>query len=285
MTTEQLREGGAEASMATVNGVRLAYEIHGNSDIPLVMVHGSWLTRRTWDSILPRLAQPFRVVIYDRRGHGDSERPKEQDSVHEDVADLAALIEDLGLAPAWVGGQSFGGSITLRLAAERPDLVQGIAVHEPPLYSLLRSDPSAASLLKEFERADKAVAERIESGDHAGAAEQFVDAALGPGQFNQFPPQLRQSLIEQAPSYRDEVRDPDKGEFDTEWVSEFPHPALLTKGEQSPPLFAPVVSELADVLPSAQVKTISQGGHFIQSDQPEDYAEAISSFIGRHSKS
>lgn len=285
MSMEHFREGGAETSMATVNGIRLAYEIHGTADIPLVMVHGSWLTRRTWDPIIPRLAQSFRVLIYDRRGHGDSERPEGQDSVHEDVADLAALIEYLGLAPVWVGGQSFGGSITLRLAAERPDLLQGIAVHEPPLFSLLSTDPSTASVLEEFERSDKAVAERIESGDHAGAAEQFVDAALGPGQWNQLPPQIRQSLIEQAPTYRDEVRDPDVGEFDTEWVSEFPHQVLLTKGDQSPPLFAPVVSEIAGVLPSAQVRTISRGGHFIQADQPEDYADAIISFIRRHSKS
>ena len=57
------------------------------------------------------------------------------------MADLAALIEHFGLAPAWVIGNSFGGSITLRLAGERSDLLRGVMVHEPPLFSLVADDP------------------------------------------------------------------------------------------------------------------------------------------------
>jgi len=58
------------------------------------------------------LAESFRVLVYDRRGHSESQRLPGQGSVREDVADLAALIKHLGLAPAWVAGNSFGASIT-----------------------------------------------------------------------------------------------------------------------------------------------------------------------------
>jgi pimeloyl-ACP methyl ester carboxylesterase len=144
-----------EMVTADANGVRLAYEIHGTAEIPLVMVHGSWLTRRNWDLVVPRLAESFRVVTYDRRGHGESERPSGQGSVREDVTDLAALIEHLGLAPAWVAGQSFGGSITLRLAGERPDLLRGIIAHEPPLFSLVSDDPAVAPMLEGFAQLER----------------------------------------------------------------------------------------------------------------------------------
>ena len=106
---------------AVFNGVKLYYEEAGSGQ-PLVLVHGSWTDLRSWDMVVPSLAERFRVVTYDRRGHSRSERPAGQGSVHEDVADLAAVIESLGLAPAHVIGNSFGGSIVLRLAAERPEL-------------------------------------------------------------------------------------------------------------------------------------------------------------------
>jgi pimeloyl-ACP methyl ester carboxylesterase len=106
---------------ATVNGVRLSYTIIGDEGPPLVLVHGSWADRGDWELVVPALAEHFRVLTYDRRGHSQSERPPGQGSYDEDAADLAALIEQLDLAPAHVVGLSSGGAIVLRLAARRPE--------------------------------------------------------------------------------------------------------------------------------------------------------------------
>jgi len=272
----------ADTQVVTVNGVRLACEIHGTGDIPLVMVHGSWLSRRTWDPMIPQLAESFRVVTYDRRGHGESEQPSRQGSVREDIADLAALIEHLGLAPAWVAGQSFGGSITLRLAGERPDLLLGITAHEPPLFALVADDPAVAPMLESFAQLIAAVKERIASGDHAGAAEQFVEEGLGEGLWAKFPPWFRQIVIENAPTYLDEANDPDQLAFNLEWIRGFARPALLTNGDQSPPVFPPVITKLVDAMPSAEVQEFTGAGHPIMVEQPDHYAEAITAFIRRH---
>ena len=269
-------------TMVTVNGVQLAYEIHGAGEIPLVMVHGSWLSRRTWEPMVPQLAKSFRVLTYDRRGHGESERPSGQGSVREDVDDLAALIEHLGLAPTWVAGQSFGGSITLRLASERPDLLRGITAHEPPLFALVAGDHAVAPMLEGFAQLVAAICERIAAGDHAGAAEQFIEEGLGSGLWTQLRPELRQIMVENAPTYLDEAKDPDQLAFDPDWITGFLRPAFLTQGDQSPPVFPPVITKLADVLPSAEVGTISGAGHVVHEEQPEDYAEAITDFIRRH---
>jgi pimeloyl-ACP methyl ester carboxylesterase len=263
---------------ATANGVRLSYEIFGTGETPLVMVHGSWLSRRSWDPMVPKLAESFRVFTYDRRGHGDSERPSGQGSVREDVGDLAALIEQLGIAPAWVAG----GSITLRLAGERPELLRGIISHEPPLFSLIEDDPTLSPMLEEFARTSAKVAGRIASGDHAGAAEQFVEEVVGPGLWTELPPEIRRTIIEHAPTYLDEAGDPDAIAFDLESIRRFPRPALLTQGDQTPPAFPPVITKLAEALPSAEVSMFAGAGHAIPAEQPGCYAEAITAFIRRH---
>jgi pimeloyl-ACP methyl ester carboxylesterase len=264
---------------ANVNGVQLFYEVSGAGEVPLVLVHGSWVSHHNWDLVVPGLAESFRVLSYDRRGHSESERPAGQGSVREDVADLAALIEQLALAPAWIAGNSFGASITLRLAGERPDLFRGVIAHEPPLFSLLADDPAVAPMLEEVGKRIGAVVERIATGDHAGAAEQFVETvALGPGTWAQLPRDFQQTLIENALTYLDEANDPGQLAFDLEWIRAFSRPVLLTTGDQSPPMFAPVVAKLADVLPIAEVVTFSGAGHIPHVTHPDAYAEAIIAF-------
>jgi pimeloyl-ACP methyl ester carboxylesterase len=268
---------------ATVNGVRLFYELAGSSDGPLVLVHGSWASHHTWELVVPRLSQSFRVLTYDRRGHSQSERPATQGSVREDVADLAALIEHLGLAPAWIVGSSFGAVITLRLAGERHDLFRGLIVHEPPLFPLLADDPAFAPLLEEVSQRIPGVVERIVSGDLAGAAEEFVETiALGPGSWAMIPPDFQRILIENAPTFVDETRDPEALSFDLDWVRGFTKPALLSGGVHSPPTFAPVITKLAQAIPTAEVFTFPNAGHIPQATDPDAYVESIIAFTRKH---
>lgn len=268
---------------ADVNGVQLYYELSGNEGVPLVLVHGSWVSHENWQLVVSGLAKSFQVLIYDRRGHSQSEGSADQGSVHDDVADLGALIEHLDLGPAWVAGNSFGASITLRLAGERPDLLRGMIAHEPPLFSLLANDPSSAPMLAEVGERVGAVVERISSGDHAGAAEQFVETvALGPGAWAQSPPQFQQTMIRNAPTFLDEANDPEQLALDLERIIPFSGPVLLTLGDQSPPVFAPVVSLVAEALPTAEVRTISGAGHIPHFTHPDIYSEVITEFIGRN---
>ena len=269
---------------AKVNGVRLFYEVNGMGEVPLVLVHGSWDSHHNWDPIVPRLADSFRVITYDRRGHSKSERPIGPGSVREDVNDLAELIEHLDLAPAWVIGNSFGASITLRLAGERPELLRGLIGHEPPLFSLLADDPALMPMLKEVTHRVGAVVERIASGDHADAAEQFVETlALGSGTWVQLSYELQQTLIENAVTFLDEANDPEQFHFDLEWVRGFSKPTLLTLGDESPPTFAPVVSKFAEAIPDVEVVTFPGAGHIPHVTHPDSYVETIIAFTSKHS--
>jgi pimeloyl-ACP methyl ester carboxylesterase len=270
-------------AIAKVNGVRLYYELLGTRDIPIVLVHGSWDSHHDWDLVVPALAESFCVLTYDRRGHSQSERPTGPGSVREDVADLAALIEHLGLKPAWVVGNSFGASIALRLASEHPGLFRGLIAHEPPLFSLLANDPGLAPMLADVQKKIGAVVQRIACGDHAGATEQFVETvALGAGTWATVPPDIQRVMIENAPTFLDEANDPEQLAFKLEWISRFSKPALLTLGDQSPPTFAPVVARLAEALPHAEIVTLPGAGHVPHTTHPDAYVEAIIGFTCKH---
>ena len=88
------------STRCVVNGVRILFQDTGDGE-PLVLVHGSWGSYHKGRGG-PRAAEHCRAVSYDRRGHSESERVAGQGTFAEDVADLAALVEALDAAPAWV---------------------------------------------------------------------------------------------------------------------------------------------------------------------------------------
>ena len=151
------------------------------------------------------------------------------------------------------------------------------------MWSLLADDPAVAPMLNEVEKLTCAVVERIGSGDHAGAAEQFCETvALGPGTWAELPPELRHTFIENAPTFLDEEHDPDARAIKVESIKGFGGPALLTIGDQSPPTFAPVVRKLAEVLPCAATLTFAGAGHIPHATHPDDYVAATTAFIRKH---
>ncbi len=112
---------------ATVNGVRLAFDLHGPTDgEPVLLVCGLSQPAYTWElSILPGLvAAGYRVVTFDNRGMEPSDAPPAPYTVGEMADDAAGLIEHLDLAPCRVVGYSLGSWITEVLASDRPDLVR-----------------------------------------------------------------------------------------------------------------------------------------------------------------
>jgi pimeloyl-ACP methyl ester carboxylesterase len=114
---------------AVVNGVRIAYDVHGEGD-PLLLCCGLGEPAAAWSvSILPLLVGAgYRVVTFDNRGVAPSEAPPAPYTVQDHAADAAALIEHLGLGPCRVAGHSLGAWICELLAADRPDLVRAAAL-------------------------------------------------------------------------------------------------------------------------------------------------------------
>jgi non-heme chloroperoxidase len=116
-----------------VRDTRLYYEDAGAGPV-LLLLHGWGSSGRVWQSCLPDLVRDHRVVTLDWRGCGRSDRPLAGNTIDGAVADLAAVIEALGLAGTVVVGSSFGGVFATELALGRPELVAGVVAVDSPGY-------------------------------------------------------------------------------------------------------------------------------------------------------
>ncbi len=262
-----------------INGINLYWELTGQKGDSFVLVHGSWVDHHSWDAVVNELSKTFKVVTYDRRGHSKSERPDEQGSIEQDVSDLIALVEHLGLVPAHIVGNSGGASIVLRTATKRQDIFKTLVVHEPPLFGLLKDAPGGESVLKAVINGGKAVANLIAKGENEEAAKQFVEnIAIGPGAWRQFPVQVQQTFIYNAPTFYDETQDPEGLNIDTSKLSHFNKPALLTNGTQSPSFFLMALDELAKAIPHAKRVTYEGAGHIPHMSHPTEYIEVVKNF-------
>jgi 3-oxoadipate enol-lactonase len=107
----------------------LGVQMHGSIDAPpLVLGPSLGTTRTTWDAVLPKLAERFRVLRYDHLGHGDSDVPPGPYTLDDLTGALAAAVGALGINRAHLAGLSLGGMVALQLAATYPHLVDRLAV-------------------------------------------------------------------------------------------------------------------------------------------------------------
>jgi pimeloyl-ACP methyl ester carboxylesterase len=261
-----------------VNRVRLFYEDQGAGE-PLVLVHGGFSDHNNFRAVIPGLAESFRVVAYDRRGHSLSDRPEPLGTRRDQEDDLAALIEALGLGPAHVVGTSFGSAVALGLAARRPDLVRSLIAHEPALPG------RAAGGQAVLARIGAALA-RVEGGDAEGGTREFLEGvALGPGGWQQLPEPIRDLMVGNALTVLEEQRDPDWDSVDRDALSALRIPVLLTEGGQSPAWFAEVVANLSGLFAGAQVYRYPDAGHSPHITHPQEYVAAVTTFAAAEAPS
>lgn len=115
-----------------VPGGRLWVASQG-SGTPLVLLHDGLLPSETWESQVPVFSRSFRVIRYDRRGHGRSEPPQ---GPYSDVADLVAIFDALKLERAVLAGCSNGGKIAVDFALAHPNRVEALVLAGPVVSGL-----------------------------------------------------------------------------------------------------------------------------------------------------
>ncbi len=107
-------------SVPSSDGVMIHYDVTGDGDLPLVLVHGWGADRSYWDDQRSDLARDYRVITIDLAAHGESGTGRVNYTVQAFGADVAAVMDELELMDAMLVGHSMGGAVILEAARQSP---------------------------------------------------------------------------------------------------------------------------------------------------------------------
>src|SRR5215212_11916286 len=111
------------------DGVNIYYEVHGDGPT-LLLTHGYSSTSGMWQGHVAALSKHHKLVLWDMRGHGQSDYPADPAAYSEalTVADMAALLDQIGAKTAIVGGLSLGGYMSLAFYRSHPERVRALLI-------------------------------------------------------------------------------------------------------------------------------------------------------------
>jgi 3-oxoadipate enol-lactonase len=256
-------------AFARVNGIVLHHQVLGPSGRPvLVFINSLGSDLRIWQEVAPAFTEGFRVVVYDKRGHGLSDEPPAPYTIDDHTDDLLGLLDHLGIEKASLVGLSVGGMIAQRMAVRSPGRVQSITL------CCTAAKIGTADLW----------AERIGAVE-TGGIEPIADAVLQ----RWFTPLFRETRAEDLAGWRNmlvrtpadgyagtcaAIRDadlrPDSGRIAV--------PTLCVAGDQDGSTPADVVRGTADLIPGARFALIEGAGHIPCVEKPA----ALSGLIKQH---
>ena len=165
-------------SYASVNGLKLYYETHGDGPgRPLVLLHGGLMTiELNFSSLLPSLAAGRTVIAVELQGHGHTALTTRPMTIAAMAGDIIALLDELGIERADFFGFSLGGLVTWAVAASAPERVGRIVVassdpHRPPGRESVPLDEARLPTQADFQAMRDAY---LAAAPHPDEFEEFV---------------------------------------------------------------------------------------------------------------
>jgi pimeloyl-ACP methyl ester carboxylesterase len=255
---------------ANLNGIDLYYEEHGKGP-PVVFAHGAGGNHASWYQQVPFFARHYRTITIDQRGFGTS------DDVNElgrgsFVADLAALLDSLGIEKTALVAQSMGGSACMGFTVRHPERVRALVMADTlagitlpePLRARQQTNAEATRDLPQLERV---VSRNLPVRDPAKAELYLQIASLNRSNANRF----NMPGSPAAPITMDEVTSAAKQV-----------PMLFMVGQEDilqPPEIVKAASEL---VPGAQFVLVPDSGHSVYFEQPEVFNHEVHRFLAKH---
>jgi 3-oxoadipate enol-lactonase len=253
-----------------LGGVGLRYELSGRGDRTLVLVHEMGGTLESWDDIAPRFADSRRVLRYDTRGAGLSQKVRGELGIDTMADDIAALLDAFGIAgKVALAGIAVGGAIALHFAARYPERISAVAVGSPA--TAVAPDRRAAAL------------ERVARIEAAGMAFAVEDAML-----NGYAPELRGD-IKRFERYRARWLGNDPLSYATIWrmlagldmqgeLAGLRCPVLVIGGSFDRVRPPPLAEGVAKSIPGARYIEL-RTGHYMAVQTPDLVFDCVDEFL------
>lgn len=246
------------------DGVNLYYEVHGTRGPVILLSHGYSATSAMWEGQIAALTRNHRLVLWDMRGHGQSDYPEDPSLYSEEatVADMAAILDAAGAEKAIVGGLSLGGYMSLAFHEAHPERV----------IALLIIDTGPGFKKDEAREAWNANALRT--------AERFERDGLSP--LKSLTPEMATSRHRSAEGLARAGRGM-LTQRDAHVINALPSirvPSLVIVGAKDTPFLA-AADYMAAKIPGARKVVIADAGHASNIDQPAAFNEAVIDFLKR----
>lgn len=265
--------------MATLQaqGISTHYELIGDSKKPpIVLLHGLGGSGKSWGPQVEMFARDHFVVLPDQRGAGQSSHPESGYTIAQLAADTAALLRSLDLGPAHIIGTSTGGAIAQVLALDHAALVRSTTLAS----SFARAD--------DFMQREFALRRKLTVESDPQTVYSCYALFLFGARFSRDNPAKVQAWVDHVASLPME-REVSAKRIDMIMAHDtrarlggVQPPTLVICGELDACATLPHSEELARLIPGAELSVVAGGGHFIHTEQPEEFFRRVRSFLDRH---
>ncbi|NEX14244.1 MAG: alpha/beta hydrolase [Prosthecochloris sp.] len=284
---EKLQRADSESRFIECNGFSVHYKLFGSGKPLMVLLHGSFLSIRSWQEVIHPLAKDYTVLVFDRPAFGLTSRPVPSKANNaryspEAQSDLVvALMGKLGFQRAVLIGNSTGGTLALLTALRYPEKVQGLVLAGPMIYSGYATSevpafmkPVMKAMSPAFSRLMKVLITRLYDRNIRGFwhKKDRLDAAT-------------------LAAYRQDMMTGDwsRGFWELflethhlhldERLKNTPVPSLVVTGEHDLTVNTEESLRLAEELPGAALEIIPDCGHLPQEEKSELFVDAVLSFL------
>ena len=243
------------------DGVSVYYEVHGSGPT-ILLTHGYSATSQMWKGQVEALSKDHQLVIWDMRGHGQSDSPDDPALYSEPatVSDMAALLDTVGAKSAIIGGLSLGGYMSLAFHRVHPERTDALLIIDTgPGY---KNDEAREG----WNRTSLKTAERYET-DGLKVLE------TGSAERRQAQHRSAKGL---ALAARGMLTQRDAGVITS--LPDIRVPSIVVVGSEDTPFLA-ASDYMAAKIPGAKKAVIEGAGHAANIDKPEAFNAAITGFL------
>jgi pimeloyl-ACP methyl ester carboxylesterase len=243
------------------DGVKIHYEVHGSGP-PLILTHGYSSTSEMWRGQIEALSKNHKLVLWDMRGHGQSDYPDDPKAYSEalTVADITTLLDAIGANSAIVGGLSLGGYMSLAFYRAYPARVRALLIIDTgPGFK--KDDAREAWNKRALDTADRFEREGLAVLKSASRERSSVSHrdALGLAR-------AARGMLTQRDARVIEV------------LPDIKVPSLIVVGADDAPFLA-ASDYMAAKIPGAKKVVIASAGHAVNIDQPQAFIAAVLPFL------
>jgi 3-oxoadipate enol-lactonase len=255
---------------AVVNGITVHYTLNGLSkSVPLAFINPLGSDLRIWDGLIPKFANRFAIIRYDKRGHGLSDCPPGPYTIQDHAIDLARLLDHLQVEAVILIGISVGGLIALDFATIYPQRVKAMVL----------SDTAARIGTADFWNAritavrDHGLADVADTILARWFAQTFSEQ--NPAEYRGYYNMLTRTPLEGYIATCEAIRDSDLSEH----ARRISAKTLVLCGEDDLATPPDQVQQLAKTLKDARFEKIVKAGHLPCVEQPDKMGKKINQFL------